>query len=225
MTEVYVSDDVRQVEELHRELLTPAMLAQPIAARLDLQARNLLAAHRAGDPAAAVEIRACCPRLSGRSAGEILAAPFELEDARLTVAREHGYHDWAQVVAQGDRVANPLFEATIDAVVNGDIERLEDLLAREPTAVNERSAFAHRSTPLVYLMANGVEIRRQKTPRNAPDVARRLLESGADVHARAFAWGSAPTALELLMSSELSDEAGVRDELAAVLRAAGARED
>lgn len=68
----------------------------------------------------------------------------------------------------------------------------------------------HRATLLHYVAANGVEGHRQRTPANAPDVARVLLESGAEPDAVADMYGGQCTTMVLLVSSSHPAEAGVQ---------------
>jgi ankyrin repeat protein len=95
------------------------------------------------------------------------------------------------------------FETAADAVVTGDSVTLTALLRRRPDLVTARSERVHRATLLHYVAANGVEDFRQKTPPNALDVARLLLDAGAEVDALANTYGGGPaqTTLNLLVSS------------------------
>ncbi|MBV9156187.1 MAG: hypothetical protein JO097_07980, partial [Acidobacteriaceae bacterium] len=65
----------------------------------------------------------------------------------------------------------PEFEPAVDAVVTGDIPTLESLIHQHLDLARARSSRSHRATLLHYLGANGVEDERQKSPRNAVDVA------------------------------------------------------
>jgi len=76
---------------------------------------------------------------------------------------------------------------------------------------------------LHYIGANGVESYRQITPMNAAEIVKTLIDAGADVNAPANMYGGS-TPLELVLSSAHPHNAGVVDEIAAVLRNAGAVE-
>jgi ankyrin repeat protein len=69
---------------------------------------------------------------------------------------------------------------------------------------------AHRATLLHYVAANGVEGYRQRTPKNAVDVARLLLDAGAEVDALADLYGQGCTTMSLLVSSCHPAEAGLQ---------------
>ena len=68
----------------------------------------------------------------------------------------------------------------------------------------------HRSTLLHYLAANGVEGYRQTTPSNAVEVARMLLEAGADVDALADLYGGHHNTMSMLVSSSHPANAGLQ---------------
>jgi len=78
------------------------------------------------------------------------------------------------------------FERAAAAVVDGDLVTLAALLAADPGLATARSQLVtdrhppvHRATLLHYVAANGVEDARQRSPRNAAEVARLLLDAGA----------------------------------------------
>src|SRR5262249_36783363 len=121
----------------------------------------------------------------------------------------------AAVTEDGSRVHR--FEAAVEAVVDGDIASLRSLLDADPGLVRARSTRItpfdpprHRALPLPYLAANGVEGYRQRSPQNAVEVARLLLERGADVDALASLYGGECTTMSLLVSSTPPAQAGVQ---------------
>jgi ankyrin repeat protein len=68
----------------------------------------------------------------------------------------------------------------------------------------------HRSTLLHYVASNGVEGYRQKTPKNAVEVAAILLKAGAEVDGLANLYGGECTTMALLVSSCHPARAGVQ---------------
>jgi ankyrin repeat protein len=117
-----------------------------------------------------------------------------------------------------------VFERAVDAVVDGDAVTLAALLRDHPELVRTRSARVtggdppvHGATLLHYLAANGVEDERQRSPDNAPEIAKMLLDAGADPNALSSAYGSRCTMIALLVSSTPPATAGVQIPLLNVL--------
>jgi hypothetical protein len=125
------------------------------------------------------------------------------------------------------RASTPVsrFEAAVDAVVGGDLAALERHLRRDPGLIRARSTRSHRATLLHYVSANGVEDYRQSTPGNVVDVARSLLDAGAEVEAEADMYGGRARTLGLVATSIHPAHAGVLVALMELLLAAGAEVD
>lgn len=154
-------------------------------------------------------------------------AAFTLADAQFLIAQAHGFDRWAAFAHHVESVAragHTGFEAAADAVVDGDLATLTALVGREPGLVRARSTRVHRATLLHYVAANGVEDFRQKTPPNAVEIARFLLESGAEVDALAetYGGGTAQTTMNLLVSSAHPADRGLQSLLVEVLLDFGA---
>jgi ankyrin repeat protein len=154
---------------------------------------------------------------------------FALSDAQFFIASAHGFVNWAEFSHHlrqpfaSDRTGRE-FEAAVDAVVSGDMATLESLVRQRPNLVRAHSAREHRATLLHYVAANGVEDYRQRTPKNAVEVARFLLESGAEVDAVANTYGGDwwQTTMNLLVSSAHPAGAGLQSALVDVLADFGA---
>jgi hypothetical protein len=221
---VYVCDQVREVERLHRGLLTDTVRRLPIRDQLDRQAHRVLEGHKAGDRAVVTHITCWHPKLVGRSTDEIMTSDFTLDDARQTIAREYGFADWSDVEARGATPPDQDFETAVDTMLSGDVEKLRGLLTNDPSLVHQRSSFGHRSTLLHYVGSNGVETYRQRVPLNLAEITRLLIEARADVNTTANMYGGS-TVLGLLVTSDHPAKAGVAGEVQKVLEAAGARVD
>ena len=154
------------------------------------------------------------PRFRGKTVDAVEAASLELPDAQLVVARQHGFEDWPHLVRFTGALRNDehvaRFEAAVDAVVSGDLDALRAMLREHPELLRARSARRHHATLLHYVAANGVEGERQKTPKNAVEIARTLLDAGADVDALADMYDEKCTTLSLLVSSSPPAEAGLQ---------------
>jgi ankyrin repeat protein len=153
-----------------------------------------------------------------------------LAQAQFVIAREHGFASWPKFsrhLAGLSLSHSPVavFEAAADAVVNGNLETLEKLLAENPKLARARSTREHRSTLLHYVSANGVEDFRQKSPRNIVEIAKLLLKAGADVNAESDAYGGRSTTLGLTATSYHPEVAGVQLPLMDLLIEHGANID
>jgi ankyrin repeat protein len=206
------------------------------------QAESLLAGHRAADPAAIDLFHRKHPRFLDEkikwlpksiAASEIVAAALSLDDARLAVARNYDFLDWPSLATWVEAVSQdgPVleFESAVEAVVNGDLAALEDALRRDPALVRARSSRVccfdppvHRATLLHYVAANGVEAHRQKTPPNAVEIARALLQAGAEPDAVADMYGAECTTMSMLVSSSHPAAMGLQVPLVELLLDFGA---
>ena len=151
----------------------------------------------------------------------------KLADAQFFVARAHGFESWPKFARQIQALQrgnsqSARFEAAADAIISGDIQTLERLLHNDPQLVFARSQRTHNSPLLHYVAANGIEDFRQKTPRNIVEIAKVLLDAGADVNAESNAYDGGCTALGLAATSAHPERAGVQDALVQTLLEHGA---
>ncbi len=114
------------------------------------------------------------------------------------------------------------FEEAVDLVVTGDLAGIERLLIENPDLVRARSTREHHSALLHYVSANGVEDFRQKTPQNIVEIAKLLLDAGAEVNAESDAYGGRCTTLGLTATSCHPHNAGVQIPLMELLIDRGA---
>ncbi|MCX6597807.1 MAG: ankyrin repeat domain-containing protein [Acidobacteria bacterium] len=185
------------------------------------QANQLLQGHQQGEPWAIQALHHLHPRFlqsevkwlpQPLTAERIQAAEVTSDDARLAVARYYNFQDWNALAQHLDAILAGggvfRFESAVEAVIAGDLPALQALLAEEPELVRARSTRVthfdppvHRATLLHYLAANGVENYRQRSPANAVEVARALLDAGAEPDSLADLYGGQCTTLSLLVSS------------------------
>lgn len=217
-------EHVEAVRALHGQAF--ALLGAPCTPHdfLDAQALSLHAAHAGGDERCTLQISSWSPALVGSASSathraHILASSFSLADARLCLAREHGFDDWKAVERDGRTPFDPDFEAAVDALVQGEQERLCERLEDRPELVRARSPHGHGATLLHYAGSNGLETWRQQTPPNLPTLVRLLLAAGAEREARMKAYGGELTTYQLAETSAHPHTAGVMRELLDALRA------
>ena len=153
-----------------------------------------------------------------------------LADARLMIARSHGFTTWANfsrhlngLTKKSSTIAR--FESAADAIVKGDVRKLKRLLREDPRLVHATSTREHGATLLHYVSANGVEGYRQKTPANIVEIAELLLAAGAEVDAEADVYGGGATTLGLVATSVHPFLAGVQNPLIQLLLDHGAEID
>jgi hypothetical protein len=192
----------------------------PVLQWIALQAELLGDAVARGEAAAAEVLRFAEVEV-GVEGGRL-----DADTARLAVAKDHWYVDWADALAHGQDTVDTRFEAAADAVHDGDLDTLRRLLDEEPALVGMRSPFPHRQTLLHHVAANGVEVERQlRSPPNAIDIMRLLIERGADPDATcdSYGGGNGATTMCLLVSSAHPFAAGVQVHLVEELCRTGAR--
>ena len=178
------------------------MPVRPLPARPNLeflkrQAKSLLKDLVAHDMAAAQRVREFHPHFTTASDNQIYAAPLHLSDAQLVIAREAGFASWARLKHHIDhpqpsnnlglplheRIQEPIFRRAVDLIDAGDVVALYQLLQKHPDLNRRRVSFEgqnyFRNPSLLEFIAEN-PIRHGKVPGNVVEVARVLLDSGAD---------------------------------------------
>jgi ankyrin repeat protein len=210
---------VKESAETRRPLAFDATLAE-----YEQEAESLLRSLAAGDREAASRFKWEHPRYRDEPLSAVEPAALARSDAELVVAREHGFEDWSALAAfardvQRDGPARR-YETAVEAMLAGDVERLRSMLRAHPELVRARSSRRHHATLLHYVAANGTE--RQRTPPTAVEIAKTLLEAGAEVDALADMYEQRCTTMGLLVSSSPPAQAGLQIPLAEMLLDHGA---
>jgi len=206
-----------------------ALPFHPTLEQYQRQANDLFEAHQSGDPDALQRLKQFHPRLSKLPDSELRCVPFDLADARCVIANEHCFESFDEFAEHIEALncetsAVSQFESAVDAIIAGDLETLEQLLHANPGLIRARSMRTHHATLLHYVGANGVEGFRQKTPKNAVQVAGRLLKAGAEADSLADMYGQSTT-LGLVATSIHPWLAGVQNALLEILLEHGAAID
>ncbi|MBV8547820.1 MAG: tetratricopeptide repeat protein [Acidobacteria bacterium] len=168
------------------------------------------------------------PDHAGRLVRHISSAKIsKLADAQFLIARAHGFASWPKFSRHVEELqhaasADSKFEQAADAIVSGDIATVRRLLDESPELIRQRSSREHRSTLLHYVSANGIEDFRQRTPQNIVEIARLLLDAGADVNSESDAYRGHSMTLGLAATSIHPERAGVQIELMELLLERGA---
>ena len=151
------------------------------------------------------------------SASDRRTGKCTLADAQFVIARVHGLKSWPQFANHINaltRTTSPFsqFESAVESIITGDVATLRRLLRANSALIRARSPRDHQATLLQYVAANGVEGFRQKTPKNAVEVAKLLLDAGANVDAPNWPDGPAGqgTTLGEIATSVHTAQAGVQ---------------
>ena len=216
---IYRSKEVKEIQELQYEIIAETNENTTILELLTALANNLHTHFHKRNHAVATIISNWHPEFIGKDVDQILGSDFSESDAKLSIAREHGFSDWENVEKSGDEIINGEFESAIDALLNGELNSLSFKISTNPFLLKERSKYGHRATLLHYVSSNGVETRRQVVPLNIPKITRLLLEQGADKSAKMNVYGGEFTALELVSTSAHPKDAGVLTDLIKILEA------
>jgi ankyrin repeat protein len=191
------------------------------------EAKALYDALQARDNAALWNFKWMHPHFRGKTVTDVKPDTLDIDDARLVVAHEYGFPAWFNLIEFAEEVGHDgpsaNFERAVEAVISGDMDTLKEIIRAHPEVVRSRSARFHRATLLHYVAANGVEGFRQKTPPNAMEVARLLLEAGADPDALAMMYDHLCTTMSMLVSSAHPAGAGLQGDLAELLLDYGAK--
>lgn len=158
-----------------RNLPTRTLRERPDLDQLRRQAKELLAAFAAGEPAAVAEVSA--------HYRDPDAATFALHDAQLALARSYGFDSWPKLKAYVDGVT---VARLADAVRAGDAAQVRALLAVRPELVHMDTAPTDEHRALHYAVLG-----------RAPGMVRLLMEHGADARKGIYPHRDATSALAI----------------------------
>ncbi|HEY7233828.1 MAG TPA: ankyrin repeat domain-containing protein [Gemmatimonadaceae bacterium] len=208
---------------------------RPNLAQLKRQANELHKLQREKKLSAAARIIANHPAYKSRSPQSVLDEKLPLADVQLVIAREYGFESWAalkHVVEAKSRVAkfkpHPQFGEAVAALRAGDLERLRALLDAHPELVNARTNleppyhYFTGATLLHHIAWNPSQD--VPVPPNIVDIARLLLDRGADVDALTLG-RSIGTTMGLIITSRMASEANASGPLMDLLLSRGATLD
>src|SRR3984885_12968341 len=137
------------------------MRQHPDLEQLKRQSKELLAAFRAGDAAAVNEVTSFYDHPQH--------ATFALHDAQVVIARSYGFDSWPKLKAYVDGVT---IRRLVEAVSNGDIERVRAMLKARPELANMAVSYGDEHRAIHY-----AAMHRQ------PEITRLLMRKGANARA------------------------------------------
>ena len=206
--------------------------AHPSLDHLKYQAKDLLKAKADRDPAAAQLIREFHPRFGRATDGEIFEARLKLSDAQLTIAREAGFPSWTRLkrhiekpaladrldLPHHERIEDPVFRRAVDLLDAGDVAGLARHLKAHPGLARQRVLLEggnyFRNPSLLEFIAEN-PTRHGKLPKNIVDIAKVILDAGAETAA-------INEALGLVATGRVPRECGVQAALIDLLYDHGA---
>lgn len=209
--------------------------SKPNLEHLKYQARDLNKAHAARNREVAQRLREFHPHFKGMVDEEIFAASLSLSDAQLTIAREYGFKSWARLKAvvgspdlarrlnlpHHERIDDEAFRHGVELIDGGDAIGLREHLKRHPKLVHLQMEFEggnyFRNPTLLEFVAEN-PIRRGSLPKNIVEIAKVILDAGADLHSRNKALG-------LVATGRVPRECGVQVALIDLLCDRGADPD
>lgn len=208
---------------------------RPSLVQLKRQANELHRLHREKKLSGAARIIAHHPRFTNRDPQSVLADKLALADAQLVIAREHGFESWAALkhrVEASARIANfhphPRFGEAVAAIVAGDVGRLRTVLNSAPELVRARTnlepSHGYFAGAMLLHHVAWNPSRDEPVPANIVEIARLLLDRGADVNATTLGTNGGTT-MGLVITSRMASEADASGPLMELLIERGARLD
>lgn len=217
-TKIYIHEQVKKVYQLHQQAIESSSEDVTILDQILSFGDNLYHAWLDKNPVCIPQINNWHPKYVGKDADYIFNADFDLSDARLSIAKDCGFQSMEEVDKLFDTTFNLVFENAVDSLLNGDLATLKEQIAAQPSLLKERSQYGHQATLLHYAGSNGVEMWRQKTPYNLPEIVQFLLDAGADKNATMAVYGGHFTTWEMVATSAHPHAAGVVDDLKKLLK-------
>jgi ankyrin repeat protein len=208
---------------------------RPDLADLEREANAVLRLHRDGKASAAARIAANHPGFMHQDSRAVLDSPLSPADARLVIAREYGFDDWATLehhVGAGKRVApfapHPRFGDAVRAIDSGGVDGLRALLDVHPELTHARTNleppyhYFTGATLLHHVAWNPG--RDAPVPPNVVEIARFLLDRGSDPDALTLGY-SIGTTMGLILTSMAASDANASGPLIDLLLERGASID
>ncbi len=214
---------------------TRSLPDRPNLDQLKIQANELQRGHHDGDRSAGARIGAHHPGMKALSVENVLERPLALADAQLVIAREYGFSNWTQLKQHVEAIASlgaftphRRFAEALEALEAGNTGQLGTLITADPSLLHARTnlepPYGYFSGATLLHHVAGNPSRTMSLPSNIVEIARLLLDSGADVNARTLGPNGGDT-IGLLITSKQASDIGVTAPLMDLLLGRGAQLD
>jgi len=213
--EIYIEEDIITLRAMYSDVIDGHPKHSKISDFLEEMAEKLWFHYFGGNQKSCIQLGLHLPDFIEVSPLKIMAAGLNKKQTDLAILLEHGFGSWGEV--KYAEKFNAEFEQAIDTMLRGEIDKLKQLIQKEPKILKLTSPFGHKSSLIHYLAANGIETWRQIVPKNAPDLLKLLLDLGANPDAENFIFGGTDM-MTLIETSEHAMMAGVGDEMILVLQ-------
>ena len=160
---------------MKQKLPTRRMRQHPDLQQLKRQAKELLSAFKTGDPVAVREVNQQYDGAQPQS--------FALHDAQLVLARSYGFDSWPKLKAYVDGVT---IQRLVEAVKVGDINLVRSMLKTRPELGDMQVSYGDEHRAIHFTVIH-----------RRPEIARLLMQYGANARAGVHPHRSATTAFAL----------------------------
>ena len=217
LVKIYKHIHVQQVQDFYGDLLRDFSKSYTVGKHLRLLADRLWEGIQNREEVVAIELSNYHPDYLGKKWAEISSKPLDKTDAFQCIAAQYGFGEWGNVEVLNEKNYNPDFEHLVDLVLHGNLSEIKSLLELQPELIYRQSSYGHEASILHYCASNGLELWRQQVPENLTAISSLLIEKGADKQAKMKVYGGEYTALPLLESSAHPRDAGIMEEMKAIL--------
>jgi hypothetical protein len=175
---------VRYFNEVELVTLAPRPRQNLTGGRAEHEARALVREHAARHLWAARRLAAYVPRFYGLDIEEVFALPVSDEEARLAVARQHGYSSWQDFLAAPTEMSDkaswhPLAMSVSHALRQADLDTLKAIAAKHPEIHNRETP---TTFPALRILREALAHERYPGGRDAMrPIIRWLVDNGHDL--------------------------------------------
>jgi len=208
----YQAKQLAGLKEIYNSLLPISDYKGRVIQFLHEYAELLWDAYQHQNALACIEISNYHKDYLGWKADEIFEQKLSKKDIIYTVALEFGYGNISNMEERANVKFKSTFEKAVDALVSGEIEKLESLISSD-FSFSETSSFGHNAALIHYLGSNGFEIIRQQVPLNIVSIIDLLKKHQINWNQKMDVYGGKHNVLQLADTSIHPYKAGLNKKL------------